>query len=100
MKFLLPLILMSLSTITIALDCPKAKVEHLQPQTHIILVKQEGQPFRQVGHLDDAGTKAMYSALLAAQMSGKPVIIRYPAGFDCSAYDLSTPATMVRTFTD
>jgi len=80
-----------------AIDCPPAKVVHLQPQKANILVKLEGQDWHKVGSADDPGAKAMYSALLAAQMAGRTVTIRYPDGYDCLAYELSTDAYMVRT---
>jgi hypothetical protein len=81
-------------------NCPKAKVLHLQPQASSILFKQEGQDWHHLGNPESSGVQAMYSALLAAQMAGRPVIVRYPAGYDCSAYELSTPAKMVRTYNE
>ena len=82
---------------TYAIDCPPAKVLNLQPQRSSILVKLQGQDWHRVGRPDHPGVKAMYSALLAAQMAGKKVTIRYPDGYDCKAYELSTDAHMVRT---
>ena len=83
-----------------SVDCPKAKILNLQPQTNAILVKLEGQDWHKVGAPGDPGSMAMCSALLAAQMAGKPVVIRYPDGYQCSEYELSTSALMVRTYND
>lgn len=99
-KLVMLLILTSSSYVFADVNCPKAKVEHLQPQKSSILVRQEGQNWHRLGSPEDAGVKAMYSTLLAAQMAGKPVVIRYPDGFDCSEYELSTPALMVRTYNE
>ena len=82
------------------IDCPKAKIVNLQPQTNAILVKLEGQDWHKVGAPDDPGTMAMYSALLAAQMAEKPVVIRYPDGYQCTEYELSTSAVIVRTYNE
>lgn len=81
-------------------NCPKAKVSNLQLQTTSILVYQEGQNWHKVGNPESAAVQAMYSALLAAQMADKPVIIRYPDGYDCMAYELASSAIMVRTYND
>jgi|GEM_PF-2422998 len=81
-------------------NCPKAKVASIQPQKSTILVLLEGQDWHKVGNTGDPGAEAMYSALLAAQMSGKSVLIRYPDGYDCSAYDTRTDAEMVRIYND
>ena len=81
-------------------NCPKAKVLNLQPQTNSILVYLEGQNWHKVGNPESTAVQAMYSALLAAQMADKPVIIRYPDGYDCTAYELTTSAIMVRTYNE
>ena len=88
--------LISLSTYA-SVDCPAAKVLNLQPQRGSILVKLQGQNWHRVGKPDHPGVQAMYAALLAAQMAGKKVTIRYPDGYNCKAYELRTDALMVRT---
>lgn len=99
MKYFTMLVAFICSTVAYAdVNCPKAKVEHVQAQRGSILVYLEGQNWHRVGDVDDPGTQSMYSALLAAQMSGKPVVMRYPDGYDCLAYELTIPASMVRTY--
>ena len=83
-----------------AIDCPKAKVLYLQVEVNSILVWLEGQNWHRVGSPADDSAKAMYSALLAAQMASRPVILRYPDGYDCAGYNLVIPAKMVRTCND
>ena len=80
-----------------ALDCPDAKIIHVQLENNAVLVLQEGQNWHLVGYYAEAGTREKYAAILAAQMTGKRVIIRYPEGFNCAAYELSTSSLMVRT---
>ncbi len=90
-----------LSNFSVAdVDCPAAKISNIQVQKTVIYVYPEGQQWHMVGNIDGPGVKEMYSALLAAQISGKKVILRYPDGYDCSAYDLTIPANMVRTYND
>jgi len=81
-----------------SVDCPAAKVNYLQIEGSVIYVNLEGQNWHLLGQIDTVGTKERYSALLAAQMSGKKVVLRYPDGYDCSAYELTVPAMMVRTY--
>lgn len=81
-------------------NCGPSRIISLQVQTNSILVLAEGQDWHKVGAIGGPGVAEMLSALLAAQMAGKRVVIRYPAGYDCSAYELSTPAMMVRVATD
>lgn len=100
-KLLLAVAILFLPVVVFAdVNCPKAKVLHLQPQIGSILVYQEGQNWHNVGNPESAAVQAMYSALLAAQMADKPVIIRYPDGCDCTAYELETAAKMVRTYNE
>ena len=83
-----------------AIDCPKTTIEHIQIEGEVIYVFYKGQQWHLLGNINTVGTKERYSALLAAQMSGKSVQVRYPDGYNCAAYELSTPAIMVRTFND
>ena len=78
------------------IDCPVAKVDSIQIEGANIYAYPEGQHWHLVGHLETIGTKERYSAILAAQIAGKKIILRYPDGYDCSLYELSTPAVMVR----
>ncbi|RZM72708.1 hypothetical protein [Pseudoalteromonas rubra] len=96
-KYLLALCLFLPFVANSTTNCPEAKVQHLQIERDSILVFQEGQNWHLIGPPSDPGVQAMYSALLSAQMAGKKVIIRFPAGYDCKAYNLSVPALMVRT---
>jgi hypothetical protein len=89
------------SNLSIAsVDCPKTKVENIQIEGEVILVNYKDQSWHLLGNINTVGTKERYSALLAAQMSGKSVQLRYPDGYNCVGYDLSIPAIMVRTFND
>ena len=83
-----------------AIDCPKIIIEHIQIEGEVIYVFYKGQNWHLLGNVNTAGTRERYSALLAAQMSGKNVQLRYPDGYNCVGYDLSIPAVMVRTFND
>lgn len=82
------------------IECPVTTVRHVQVQNAVILVFPEGQQWHKVGNVGAPGVDQMYSALLAAQMAGKKVALRYPDGYDCSLYDLAISATMVRTYND
>jgi hypothetical protein len=78
-------------------DCPPSRVIYVQVETNAVLALLEGQGWHLIGMHSAAGTPSMYAGLLAAQMADKQVVLRYPAGFDCTAYELGTPAMMVRT---
>ena len=80
-----------------AVDCPAAKITHVQAQSSSILVRIEGQNWHRIGAVGGPGVDAMFSAALAAQVAGLDVILRYPDGYDCSAYNTSTDAIMIRT---
>lgn len=99
-KLILAIFILVLSKPAFSIDCPSAKVEHLQIEGSVIYVYPEGQNWHLVGNIEAVGTRERYSALLAAQMSGKKVVLRYPDGYDCSQYNLSEPAVMVRTYND
>lgn len=43
-------------------------------------------------------TPASNTAMSPAVMPGKLIVIRYPDGYDCSAYETDTNAEMVRTY--
>lgn len=81
-----------------AVDCPAAKVVHLQVEQDKVLVLLENQNWHLVGLFSSVWTEKMYSALLAAQMANNIVVIRYPDGFDCSGYNLQVAPLAVRTF--
>jgi hypothetical protein len=95
---IIPLVLYSFNAFSV--DCPKAKIEHIQPEVGHIVYKQIGYEWRKLGQADSDAVKAMYSALLSAQMAGKSVMVRYPEGYNCNVYELSTPASVVRTYND
>ncbi|MFK7889000.1 MAG: hypothetical protein AB8G16_19250 [Gammaproteobacteria bacterium] len=86
-----------------AIDCPAGKVEYLQVQTSGILIRVEGQGWHLLGrHVTTTGEEnfvlnPLYAGALAAQMSERQVVVRYPNGYDCSATDYHTPALMLRT---
>jgi hypothetical protein len=80
-----------------AIDCPASNVEHIQIENNGVLVYLKGQNWHLVGMHDAMGTKEKLSVLLSAQMAGKKVTLRYPDGYNCTAYELNTPTLMVRT---
>ena len=98
-KYCLALLVITvfLASSAMAIDCPSATVANIQVEGNVIFVFPTGQNWHLVGSLSDMGTKEKYAALLAAQMAGKQVTIRFPDGYNCSAYDLSIPSLMVRT---
>ena len=80
-------------------DCPVETVAHIQIEGEVVLYKQKGAPWRKLGSLNDAGVKGRYSALLAAQMSGKKVLVGYWSdSYNCSEDNYSTSAALVRTY--
>ncbi|GAB1624091.1 hypothetical protein AAOGI_41410 [Agarivorans albus] len=80
-------------------DCPEAKVVHVQIEGSVVLYRQEQAPWRRLGVLDDAGTKERYSALLAAQMAGRQVVVAYARdSYDCSKSNYAESAYIVRTY--
>ena len=89
--------LISLNALSIV-DCPPSKIKYVQVETDKVLVYPEGQNWHLLGFYNQDGVKEMYSAVLAAQMAKKNVVIRYPQGYDCNAYNLSVKAYMVRVY--
>ncbi|TVZ37419.1 hypothetical protein P886_1760 [Alteromonadaceae bacterium 2753L.S.0a.02] len=79
-------------------DCPPEKIKYVQVERDKVLVFLENQNWHLLGFYNVDGTKEMYSAVLAAHMADKNVSIRYPEGYDCSAYELSIGAHMVRVY--
>lgn len=81
-------------------DCPAAKVHHIQIEGTKILYQQSGGPWRTLGYLtNNDGTRERYSALLAAQVAGKPIRVGYPVdGYDCSVTNYGASAFLVRTY--
>ena len=95
---LIAFILLVFSFQAIALDCNPEKVVLIQVQQDNILVKLENQNWHLLGLHSSPATKAMYSAVLAAQMAEKRVSMRFPGGYDCSAYEVLTAPSMVRVW--
>jgi hypothetical protein len=80
-------------------DCPAEKVTNIQIEGSTILYSQVGSSWRRLGTLSEAGTKERYSALLAAQMSGRKVMVAYADdNYDCSKANYSDSAYIVRTY--
>ncbi|RYV04085.1 hypothetical protein SOPP22_01395 [Shewanella sp. OPT22] len=104
-SFALSLFVLSLFYSSTALsdrtDCPKAKVEMIQIEGSIIHYKQLGAPWRHLGNISNEGTKIRHSALLAAQMANKDVIVGYPKNnYDCTKENYGISAYIVRTYKD
>ncbi len=81
-------------------DCPPAKIIHIQIEGKIILYSQQGASWRQLGEIGNGdGTEERYAAILAAQATGKSVMVGYPdSGHDCGVTDYGTAAFLVRTY--
>ncbi|NRD73826.1 hypothetical protein HQQ94_11370 [Shewanella sp. VB17] len=82
-------------------SCPKDKIVHLQIESNHVLYSQDvnGKLWRRLGSLSEPGTRERYSALLAAQMSGKEVVVAYSDNaYDCSLTNYKVSAYLVRTF--
>lgn len=98
----LSLIILSIllcSTAWARTDCPAAKIENIQIEGGFILYNQEGANWRRLGKLNEEGTAERYSAMLAAQMSGKRVMVAYSRNdYDCSVSNTSESAHIVRTY--
>jgi len=61
-----------------AIDCPSAKIKHIQPESNgKILILMEGYSWRNVGHVDSLGVREMYSLILMAYSMGKKISMRY-----------------------
>lgn len=78
-------------------DCPAAKVVHVQVENDAVYVYLEGQNWHLLGTIEHVATKMKLALVLAAQISGKRVMLRYPNGFNCSASEMDTPSLVVRT---
>jgi hypothetical protein len=82
-------------------DCPLALVQNIQIESEHVLYIQYGYPWRRLGNLNEPGTRERLSALLAAQMAGKKVIISYKdADYDCTVTNYSVSAYLLRTYND
>ena len=82
---------------TFAIDCPAAKVLSVQVENNAIVILLEGQNWHLLGFNEHVATKMKLATVLAAQSSGKRVMLRYPDGYNCTAYELDTPTMAVRT---
>lgn len=80
-------------------DCPAALIENIQIESNVVLYRQIGYPWRRLGVLNEEGTRERLSAMLAAQMSGKRVMIGYKrSDYNCSQDNYSESAYILRTF--
>jgi len=93
-------IFLSLYTLSCnALDCPPKEVDQVQSEASgNLLVRLKDQNWHSLGNASSPGVREMFSIILSAQAQGKLVVIRYPDGYDCNAYDIATPAQMVRLY--
>ncbi|MDX1253445.1 MAG: hypothetical protein IDH49_14590 [Gammaproteobacteria bacterium] len=80
-------------------DCPVARVLHVQIEGKWVLYSQEGAPWRTLGDITQTGTKERLGAMLAAQMTGRPVMVAYESDiYNCNVTDFSGHAFIVRTY--
>ncbi|HEY0924139.1 hypothetical protein [Rheinheimera pacifica] len=81
--------------------CPEALVQNIQIESDHVLYKQVGYPWRRLGILDEPGTRERLSALLAAQMANKKVIVAYKNNeYSCISENYSESAYLLRTHND
>jgi hypothetical protein len=99
---LLPLLILIMSSEAFSrTDCPSAKVLNIQIEGSVILYTQENTGWRRLGVLTEPGTKERYAALLAAQMSGRKVMVGYSSDtYNCAITNYSDSAYIVRTYID
>jgi len=80
-------------------NCPVAVINNLQIESNFVLYLQQGAPWRRLGGLDEDGTAERYSAMLAAHMAGKRVMVSYKRDdYDCSETNYTESAYLVRTY--
>lgn len=100
-KIVMPLWLVAMAVVALPvsarMDCPLAPITHIQIEGNRVIYLQQGGPWRGLGTLTDAGVKERYSAMLAAQMAGRKVLVGYSDGFDCKKTNYDAKAVMVRT---
>ena len=86
------------SVVSASVDCPKAKIEYIQPDTDFVYIRLEGQNWQRLGDYTQPSTPAKLSIALAAHASGKKVLIRYPDGHDseCNTFNKTVNALMIR----
>ena len=80
-------------------DC-KSTVEHIQINDDgRILIFLSGQNWHLLSDsTSDLSSKEKLSMALAAQASSREIMLRYPVGYDCNAWETNTPPTIVRTY--
>lgn len=79
-------------------DCPIAKVEHVQIEHDYAHIKLEGQPWRHIGKISDIGTKERISLLMTAQVANRNVLIAYPDGYDCNKSTFEASMIVARLY--
>lgn len=87
----------ALNQYAFAVDCPAAKVVHVQVENDAVYVYLEGQNWHLIGALEHVATKFKMATVLAAQASGRRLMLRYPNGYNCTASEMDTPTLAVRT---
>ncbi|WP_054113233.1 hypothetical protein [Marinagarivorans algicola] len=86
------------SAVSATVDCPKARVESIQPDIDFIYIRLEGQNWQRLGNYSQPSTPSKLSVALAAHASGKKVLIRFPDGHnaECSSFNKTVDALMIR----
>ncbi len=86
------------STVKASVDCPKARVESIQPDIDFVYIRLEGQDWQRLGSYSQPSTSSKLSVALAAQASGKEVLIRFPDGHNakCNSFNNKVDALMIR----
>jgi len=80
-------------------DCPVSQISHIKVRGEAINYMQKGFKWRRLGKLTEVGTKERYSAMLAAQMSGKKVQVSYKSNsYDCNIENTTDSAIEVTTY--
>ncbi|MFL0803837.1 MAG: hypothetical protein K6L81_08965 [Agarilytica sp.] len=102
-KKLFTLVALLSSTYTFAyVDCPKAKVKHIQPDVGWVYIQLEGQDWQRLGDYDEKSLSSKVSIALSAFASGKEVMLRFPDGHnsECTSFNNTVNAWAIRISED
>lgn len=82
-------------------DCPVAPIVNIQIEGNVVLYLQKDAPWIRLETLEEIGTRERLTALLAAQMSVRKVMVAYSNdSYDCTTVNYSESAFIVRTYNE
>ena len=89
---------LSMSATFARTDCPVAPIDNIQIEDNKVMYTQSG-VWRTLGYLEETGTKERYSALLAAHLAGRNVMVAYASDtYNCGKTNYADSAFIVRTY--